>query len=230
MVNNTKKLGVRLKTARKAHRFTQLDIAKRLGVRGPNVSRWEKGDVAPGAKHLPRLAKALGVRVEWLLTGEGEMSVGEEGGVRYQEASVEALHIKEGPPVSSKKVSAGPIRIPIIGEVSDGKAAIYWEAPTERFVVGVHVSEKAFALRVSDNSMETEYSERDVIVVDPLAEVENGDTAIVEHGGEKTFRKILFGDDCITCQPLKKEQDAFSIPCVEKTRLVGRVMARTTVY
>ncbi len=223
-------IGKRIKILRKTLRVTQGEFVKKLGISQSHLSGIESERDPPSKPLLIAIAHQYSARLEWLLTGEGEMCVGEEGGGRYQEASVEALHIKEGPPVSSKKVSAGPIRIPIIGEVSDGKAAIYWEAPTERFVVGVHVSEKAFALRVSDNSMETEYSERDVIVVDPLAEVENGDTAIVEHGGEKTFRKILFGDDCITCQPLKKEQDAFSIPCVEKTRLVGRVMARTTVY
>ena len=132
-------LGQKIASARKNKKLTQTQLAKSISKSLHSLQGYEAGNVGPPAKTVMRIAQTLGVRVEWLLTGEGEMCVDVEGGGKYQEVSV-------------------------------------------------------------------------------------------EHGGEETFRKILFSDDCITCPPLNKEQDAFSIPYTERTRLIGRVMARYSVY
>lgn len=103
MMDTQKKIGDRLKLARKSRRLTQKELAARLVIKYQSIGRWEKGDVTPGAKHLPRLAKALGVRVEWLLTGEGEMRAGGELGGAYSNGGVGSFVVKEGPGISPEE-------------------------------------------------------------------------------------------------------------------------------
>lgn len=51
----------RLKQVRESARFTQDDLAHRLGVDKSTVWRWEAGESRPEAWQQPRLAKLLGV-------------------------------------------------------------------------------------------------------------------------------------------------------------------------
>ena len=48
-------------------------FAKRAGVTGPELSRWLSGSREPGAAHLRKLVRALGISGHWLLTGDGTM-------------------------------------------------------------------------------------------------------------------------------------------------------------
>lgn len=52
---------------RKAHRYTQEDLAGRLGVSFQAVSRWETGQSLPDTALLPALASELGVSIDALL-------------------------------------------------------------------------------------------------------------------------------------------------------------------
>lgn len=47
------------------------ELAEAAGVRAHTVWRWESGKFSPDADNLPLIAAALGVSVDWLLTGEG---------------------------------------------------------------------------------------------------------------------------------------------------------------
>ncbi|MGL4870027.1 MAG: helix-turn-helix domain-containing protein [Aeromonas veronii] len=60
----------RIKTQRLASGLTQDQIASRVGVTRVAVSHWERGEADPNGRYLNDLAKALGVSVEWLLTGD----------------------------------------------------------------------------------------------------------------------------------------------------------------
>lgn len=59
----------RLSRELERHNFTQVALAQRLSVPQGTVSRWLKG-TSPHRKTVIQLAKVLGVRPEWLLTGE----------------------------------------------------------------------------------------------------------------------------------------------------------------
>ena len=63
----------RIKEARKALGWSQADLARRMFVTQPSVADWESGRKAPHTKNLARLAVMLGVSMEWLSTGRGEM-------------------------------------------------------------------------------------------------------------------------------------------------------------
>jgi transcriptional regulator with XRE-family HTH domain len=64
----------RLTKARIAMAWSQTDLGKAAHIAPTQISRYEAGRAVPRAYVLGKLALALNVRVEWLATGEGDMS------------------------------------------------------------------------------------------------------------------------------------------------------------
>lgn len=65
----------RLKQARQAKGVSQRGLSAELGRSSPYVCLLEKGEWLPDAEGLLGIAKHLGVRMEWLLTGEDPKGV-----------------------------------------------------------------------------------------------------------------------------------------------------------
>jgi ribosome-binding protein aMBF1 (putative translation factor) len=76
-------LGQRIKHARKSRKqkgksLSQAELALKLWINHSLVSRWESGTRSVAEYILEPLAKALHVRLKWLLTGEGPMEADED--------------------------------------------------------------------------------------------------------------------------------------------------------
>ncbi len=63
-------LGERIKNARKG-KYSQADLADLIDVHENTIRRWELGERTPDADVIPKLAKALGVSISYLM-GEDE--------------------------------------------------------------------------------------------------------------------------------------------------------------
>ncbi|WP_419208228.1 XRE family transcriptional regulator (plasmid) [Photobacterium leiognathi subsp. mandapamensis] len=63
-------LGKRIKRRRKLCGFTQMELAKKIGVTKAAVSRWENSVNAIAPDKLDSLAGALEVNPEWLISGD----------------------------------------------------------------------------------------------------------------------------------------------------------------
>lgn len=61
--------GQRLRRLRRERQWRQAELARRAGVTGWRISRYELGTGSPNAQALVRLAAALGVSADFLLTG-----------------------------------------------------------------------------------------------------------------------------------------------------------------
>lgn len=61
-------LGDKIKSAREAKGWIQEQLAEKLGVEPPTVSRWESGENRPRPKHLVKLGNILGLPPGWLQT------------------------------------------------------------------------------------------------------------------------------------------------------------------
>ena len=92
-------LGNRLKRLRKEKRWTQSEVANKLGLKGHSTySNWEYDRTQPDADMLARIAEVFSVSVDWL-TGrtknkddivkegitDGELSI-------YRKKAIEAIH------------------------------------------------------------------------------------------------------------------------------------------
>ena len=63
-------LGERIKELRTSKGLTQLELANILFVTDRAISKWEQGRGNPDLNTLPEIAKAFGVSIDYLLTGE----------------------------------------------------------------------------------------------------------------------------------------------------------------
>jgi len=63
-------LGARIAALRRAAGWNQAELARRLGISPSAVGMYEQGRREPSADMLVRLARALEVSVDYLLTGQ----------------------------------------------------------------------------------------------------------------------------------------------------------------
>lgn len=81
-ISNTNELCMnlknRIKIARETANLNKSQFARRLGVHPSTCIQWEaRSGTSPTIQHLIEAAIVLGVRVEWLGTGRGEMKYAE---------------------------------------------------------------------------------------------------------------------------------------------------------
>lgn len=70
--NDSATFGDRLAGAREALGLSQLDLARKLGVKRRTVEAWENDLTEPRANRLQLLSGVLNVSLMWMLNGEGE--------------------------------------------------------------------------------------------------------------------------------------------------------------
>jgi transcriptional regulator with XRE-family HTH domain len=66
-----KAFGVRVKSLRKQRKWTQKELASKLGVRFTQLNKYECGLHVPPAEKLVEMAEVLDCTVDYLLTGNG---------------------------------------------------------------------------------------------------------------------------------------------------------------
>jgi transcriptional regulator with XRE-family HTH domain len=68
-------MAIRIRRSRVAAKFSQRQLAVRLGVQRSAVAQWESpAGTLPNMEHLTMIAVATGVSFEWLATGRGQSS------------------------------------------------------------------------------------------------------------------------------------------------------------
>ncbi len=70
-------IGDRIRAFRVSAGISLAELARRLRTHPSNIQRWEQGKVSPNWKSLTRVAEALGVAVEVLVSGSGPAGHGE---------------------------------------------------------------------------------------------------------------------------------------------------------
>ncbi|MGI9334876.1 MAG: LexA family protein [Gammaproteobacteria bacterium] len=70
------------------------------------------------------------------------------------------------------------------------------------------VEAEPFALRVTDDSMEPEFANGCIIIVDPTGHARDGAYVLAEIGGEYLFRTLRIDEDGQRLEPLNPDYDA----------------------
>jgi transcriptional regulator with XRE-family HTH domain len=71
VMSDMKSLGRRIRQVR-GFDITQEEFAKKLGISQSQLSKYERGTVAPPADVLIRIKEQVRVSIDWLLTGDSE--------------------------------------------------------------------------------------------------------------------------------------------------------------
>lgn len=174
----------RILSRRKLLKLSQLELANRIGITRVSVGKWESGLNQPKGRYLNDLAAALGVSVDWLLTGKD----GDGGGISDIQPpgyhNVEPAVIPQGS------------RVPILSYVQAGnwrevcEQATTFDGNVEYVSASVDIGPCGFGLWLRGNSMTPFFNEGDLIIVDPDESPRPGDYVVAKNGSEEaTFKK-----------------------------------------
>ena len=169
---------MKIKKLRTERKLTQQQVADALGISRVAVSKWESGDTKDLKRdNLVGLTKLFNVSLEELLDAEPVKTNDD-----IQIIQGITLHRdRRGYPIISP-VQAGMWR-EIVDTFPRGGADEYIMANNS---YGKHT----FALRITGNSMEPEFKEGDVVVIDPDVAPNAGDYVVARnHEEAATFKK-----------------------------------------
>ncbi|MEG3641274.1 helix-turn-helix domain-containing protein [Magnetococcus sp. PR-3] len=162
--------------------ITQTHIAHELGIKPAAVSQWKTGGNGPKFTHLCQLAKILGVSLDWLVCGQGEMGHEPEGRYRPEE-QMPLLPILQANQVTDWLKNRESIQAP-------------WQRMTHEdlqtlgagtFIMVVHVDVMAPRLQPGDQA-----------IFDPTQPPKHNDITLVSKKGSDGLTLRRFLDDGIS--------------------------------
>ncbi|MBI5639715.1 MAG: helix-turn-helix domain-containing protein, partial [Nitrospirae bacterium] len=189
------------------------ELAKTAGITGEHIRYIESGQrKTPSFDIVMKILKALHVDLQEFLQETGYLPVNVE-------------------PASLKKMR----QIPIISWVTAGK----WDAVSDNFQPGDAdewtesdvKGKNVFALRIKGDSMEPEFREGDVVIVNPHVEAKPGDYVIVKNDEEEaTFKQLKKFGDTLVLHPLNSKYEDIELKKSIKYRIVGKVVKKEKRY
>jgi SOS-response transcriptional repressor LexA len=194
-----------IRDGRKKLGLSQEQFAQKCGVTRAAVQQWEKedpdGGTAPNRDKQPVVAGVLGLTVAQLMGGNENVQAGPE--------------VRGSVPLISS-VQAGNYRMHVDNfHPGDGGE--------ERIATTVPVKRHTFALRVSGDSMEPDFTEGSILIVEPEMEAQPGDFVIAKNGDDETTFKQLIRD--AGDWYLKPLNPRYPLKALGKSTIVGVVRA-----
>lgn len=178
-------LGEKIKELRKINNVTQQELAKMINVSQSSIGMIEGGRPC-GRKTLTKLADFFGVTIDYLLNDD----------------------IKEE--FEKIDINMSFIPIPIVGTIRAGEP-ILAEDNIQGYIPVLRNSLKLdgdyFALKVKGDSMNMEFNEGTILIVEKTPYIENGEIGVVRIDGlEATVKKIVINGEMITLIPMSTNQ------------------------
>ena len=194
-----KHIGARIRRAREAKGMSQAKLAALVGVPSQSISAWERGEVVPGAKNILRLAEALGVSVDWLLTGQGRDA--------SAPSDVAWVPVYEGVPAGPPYDPGDPDAVELV--------------PVPRSWAG-----RVFGVRVRGDSMEPTIKAGDTVIVAVDVAWDDGDVVLVRlDGGEYTLKRLRKRDGVVMLIPDNPSYEPIVVERDRDAGVVGVVVA-----
>jgi len=190
----------RLKMLRKREKWTQQEVASKLGVDRSTYTKYETGQSEPNFEILQKIAGLFGVSTDFILNADVN----------------EKPHMHKG------------VMIPVLGEVAAGipietveNILDYEEISKEMAAKGDH-----FGLRLRGDSMAPRMCEGDVVIVRKQSDANTGDIAVVLVNGDsatvKNIRKEPGGLWLIPNNPAAFQPKFFT--CEECTQIPVQII------
>lgn len=172
-----------------AERGRQTVLKKICGVTQQSVSKWFHAEAIPEYEQCLKLCNYFNVNFEWLLRGTG---------IKRNEIS--AATPSSGDDfvvnVTAAQHHATRNRVPIISAVQAGEFSFTGDQfppgyAEEYIETSVPVKSRTFALKVKGDSMEPEFTEGMILIVEPEMDFSPNDFVIVKNGDEATFKQLI---------------------------------------
>ncbi|MDW4033596.1 XRE family transcriptional regulator [Staphylococcus saprophyticus] len=174
----------------------------------------ERGVLNAKVENVIKICKGLNIKPEDIMVDKDE----EE---KTESTNVETLPVKQIPVVS--QISAG---LPIYSEEN---LIDYTYIATKN----LSADKELFGLKVSGDSMDKEFKDGDVVVVEKDSFVENGQIGVVQiNGYNATVKRVRYKDDQLILLPESNNNE--HLPQVynssDDVKIIGRVVASQKIY
>lgn len=153
--------------------LTEEQFGQLFDVSRGTIQQWEKeGGTAPNRKRQPLVAKALGLTIAQLMSGNADV--------------IDGPNIGGFVPLLSS-IQAGDFKNHVDNYLSGdgGEEPVPTTAPVNRYT---------FALRVTGDSMTPEFQEGMLLIIEPELEPNPGDFVVARNGNDETTFKQLVKD------------------------------------
>jgi len=209
--------------------ITQASLARDLEISQGAVNQYLNGLNPLNPPIASRFAQILQVPVS-------DFSERLDREIRKRAATAEAERIRAGMSIGGSELanivatSFHLGRAPIISWVQAGnwRDIEHYDSDDMEYVQTVKFIEDGFALRVHGDSMQPEFAEGDIIVIDPHAPQDAGSYVIAVHDDQATFKKLVFEGTTPYLKPLNTQYPVLSWD--ESTRIVGVVKQKVKTY
>lgn len=174
----------------------QADIVDKTGIDKASVSLYVHGKYMPNAGNMEKIARALGVSVEYLLGKED---------IPTARMTLPQIH-----------------EVPIIGKVAAGVPI----SAQEDIVGTVMTEKNVFALRIKGDSMSPRIMDGDVVLVKRQDSAEDGDIVIALVDGEATCKVLKRSHGSVMLVPFNAAFAPFVYTGqeAEDLRILGKVV------
>ncbi|MCI2926622.1 XRE family transcriptional regulator [Staphylococcus hominis] len=202
-----------LKFLRERFGMEQIDLAKKLGRKSSSsISEWEKGKYTPKMATLKQIAEIFNVNIDDLMKKDLKNPIDEV---------IQPLPVKE---------------IPIVSQISAGLPIYAEENILEHTYIAtkkLNSNKEIFGLRVNGDSMDKEFRDGDVVIVEKDAVVENGQIAVVQiNGYNATVKRVRYEKDRIILIP--ESNNPAHYPQVysqdDEVKIIGKVVSSQKFY
>lgn len=202
-----------LKFLRERFGMEQIDLAKKLGRKSSSsISEWEKGKYTPKMATLKQIAEIFNVNIDDLMKKDLKNPTDEV---------IQPLPVKE---------------IPIVSQISAGLPIYAEENILEHTYIAtkkLNSNKEIFGLRVNGDSMDKEFRDGDVVIVEKDAVVENGQIAVVQiNGYNATVKRVRYEKDRIILIP--ESNNPAHYPQVysqdDEVKIIGKVVSSQKFY
>jgi SOS-response transcriptional repressor LexA len=208
-----KTIGEFFREKREAAGMSLREAAKASGISHGHIDDIEAGNKMPAFDKVMKLLRAYHADVQDFLKETGYL------------------------PVNVEPASMGKLRtVPVISWVTAGR----WHEVSDPYEAGIAEDwvesdvkgSNVFALRVKGDSMEPEFVEGDIIVVNPHVSPKPGDFVIVknEDNDEAIFKQLKKYGDTYILHPLNPKYPDIELTARHKYRIVGKVVEKKKRY
>ena len=179
-LNKTMDLKERIKNSRIAAKMTQEELARAVGKTRNAVTQWESGASRPRLNTLEKIAEALEVSVDWLLTGNTP-NVAETEKTRTN-SKMSDVKFTNGT-LSPRQYM--PQEVPVMGTAACNSDNGSFKLDTS-IIDYVHrppallMTKDIYALYVEGDTMEPRFKAGDLVFVHPRKPVRIGDSVVVQ--------------------------------------------------
>ncbi len=209
-----KKIGEIIKEKRLKKDLSYRELANLIGVSHGTIRNIEEGKTNPSLDVLYKICRGLLIDMEELLRETG-----------YLPQNI----------VPMKRVGRVK-KIPVISWVMAGKwhevCDSFSENDVDDWIETDLKGENLFALRVKGDSMEPEFHDGEIIIVNPNLEARPGDFIVIrnEDNGEATFKQLKKYGDVWVLHPLNPKYPDIILKKEFRYRIVGKVVKKEKRY